>query len=338
MPSRLTIAVPGDYVLARDACSYGYFLLAPNHWDPAAQTFSRVLGLESGPAVVVLSQPISRRSGGGDKRLSSRGRQGSDRLPIALFRGVPLRATFDRTLTRAEQGQARGQITRMLRLDESEAEIRAFHRVDPRWRRLGRGRFMRSPTLFEDVLKTVTSCNVQWPGTVTMNARLCEVCGKGGAFPSAGRLARTRPGTLRGRCRVGYRDTRIVALAKLFSSGRVDPAWFEDPSTPGDEIHAALLDLPGIGPYAAANIMQLLGRYDRLPLDTESLRHGRSVLGFAGPDRRVMKAVADHFAPFGRHAFRSYWLELWAHYEGKQGPSWTWCRETTATAFTASRL
>jgi hypothetical protein len=43
-----------------------------------------------------------------------------------------------------------------------------------------------------------------------------------------------------------------------------------------------LIALPGVGPYAAANIMQLLGRYHRLPLDTESVAHGRNVLGLKG--------------------------------------------------------
>jgi len=39
-------------VLARDACSYGYFLLAPNHWEADTQTFSRVLELDEGFARV----------------------------------------------------------------------------------------------------------------------------------------------------------------------------------------------------------------------------------------------------------------------------------------------
>jgi hypothetical protein len=45
-----------------------------------------------------------------------------------------------------------------------------------------------------------------------------------------------------------------------------------------------------------------------------------------------------HFEPFGRHAFRSYWFELWEFYESRKGPSWTWERETTGTSFTAAQL
>src|SRR5690606_4879473 len=127
-------------------------------------------------------------------------------------------------------------------------------------------------------------------------------------------------------------------LARLFASGTLDPDWFENPATPDQTLFARLLELPGIGPYAAANIMQLLGRYHRLPLDTESLRHGRNILNYTGSDPHVMKSLHNHSAPFGRHAFRSYWFELWNFYESRRGPSHTWDRHTTGQSFTASRL
>lgn len=326
MATRLSIAAPEDFVLARDCCSYGYFLLHPNHWDPRTRVLSRVLLLEDGPARIRIAQE------GDDGAAAWR-----------ALRGRGLVAGVERTLSRREREEARGQIARMLRLDEDAAHVREFHRLDPRWKRSGRGRLFRSPTMFEDVIKTVTSCNVQWPSTVTMNRRLCEVVGEGGAFPSAGRLARTRPQTLRARCRTGYRDARIVELGRLFSprgrrAAEMDPAWFEDPGTSDEDVRRALLALPGIGPYAAANIMQLLGRYAHLPLDTESVRHGRTVLGLEGTDTQVMRRVGAHFEGFGPHKFRSYWFELWSFYEAKRGRADTWDRETTGATFTASQL
>lgn len=326
MPSRLKIAVPEDFVLARDCCSYGYFLLHPNHWDPRTRVFSRVLMLADGPATVRIVQD-------GDDGVA----------PWKSLRGRGLLANLDRALSRPERAEVARQITRMLRLDEPASSVAEFHRLDPRWKRSGRGRLFRSPTMFEDVIKTVTSCNVQWPSTITMNRRLCEVVGDGGGFPSPARIARTRVQTLRARCRTGYRDARIVELGRLFSPrGRrppeLDPAWFEDPGTSDDDVRRALLALPGIGPYAAANIMQLLGRYAHLPLDSESVRHGRAVLGLDGTDAAVMKRVGAHFEGFGAHKFRSYWFELWEFYEARRGRSDTWDRETTGTTFTASQL
>lgn len=330
MPSRLAPPVPDDFVLARDACSYGYFLLRPNHWDPKRRVLSRVLHLSGGPATL---------------RISQEGDPDADGAPAAWpqVAGNQLRISVDRTLARGERAEAIAQVTRMLRLDEPASTLAAFHTLDPRWAATGRGRLFRSPTMFEDVIKTVTSCNVQWPSTITMNRRLCEVVGVGGAFPTAAKLARTRPATLRARCRCGYRDQRIVDLARLFAPRgkrppEADAAWFEDPGTSDEAVWEALLALPGIGPYAAANILQLLGRFGRLPLDTESVRHGRSVLGFEGSHKAVMKRVGEHFEPFGGHKFRSYWFELWAFYEAKRGRADSWDRETVGATFTASQL
>ncbi len=313
--SVLKIHPPADFELARDVCSYGYFVLMPNAWDVSGQRLFRVLEFDEKPSACVIDQCEDGK----------------------------LRVRFDRRLDRAQQSQARVQISRMLCLEMARDDIRAFHRVDPRWKKSGRGRLFRSPTLFEDVIKTVTSCNVTWPGTVNMNRRLCEVCGRKSAsgaysFPSAKKLARTRLGTLRGRCRVGYRDQRIIDLAKLFVSGHVDEAWLTDPSVSDDEVFKFLISLPGIGPYASGNIMQLLGRYSRLAIDTETIRHGKAVLGMVGTDGQIIKALHAHYEPFGEHKFRSYWFELWAHYESKAGPAHLWERELVSKAFTAANL
>jgi len=247
----------------------------------------------------------------------------------------------------------------MLDLGVDEEGVRAFHRIDPRWRGRGRCRLFRSPTLFEDVIKTVTSCNVAWPSTMRMNERLCAVLGEpvgraetvralgvaGRAFPRASRLGRTREGTLRSRCGVGYRDRRIVALSKGFArgsfdtkKGRVSVGAVADAARGYDEVFGELLSLPGIGPYAAANVMQLMGRYERVPIDTETVRHGRVVLGMEGTGGELKKRLEKHYAAYGAQAFRSYWFELWAFYESKRGPAETWERETTGRTFTAAAL
>ena len=313
--SVLTIKAPKDFNLPRDVCSYGYFVLLPNHWDVANQSLSRVLEFESAPSACIIDQRPDNS----------------------------LRVRFDRKLDRAEQQTARQKITRMLSLDTDASEIRDFHRTDTRWKKSGRARLFRSPTLFEDVIKTVTSCNVAWPSTVNMNRRLCEVCGRKSAsgahaFPTAAKIARTRAGTLRGRCRVGYRDQRIIDLAKLFVKGHIDEAWLSDPATDDDDVFKFLTSLPGIGPYAAGNIMQLLGRYSRLAIDTETIRHAKKVLGYEGTDTQLTKVIREHYEPFGNHKFRSYWFELWQFYESKAGPSHTWEREKVSTTFTAANL
>ncbi len=301
-----SIKTPADYHLPRDVCSYGYFLLAPNRWDPSSRTLTRPFDLPGGLATLTIGQPA---------------------------RGKPLRIESDRRLLARDRAGAEPLIRRMLQLDDGG--VKDFHLADPRWRRSGRGRLFRSPTFFEDLIKTVTSCNVAWPSTVRMNQRLCEAIDP--AFPSAQRLARVRPATLRARCGVGYRDARMVQLGRLVASGEADPAWFEDPVNSDEQVFEALLALPGLGPYSAGNVMQLLGRYSRLAIDTETVRHARETLGMEGETRRIEKRLEAHYEPFGAHRFRSYWFELWAWYESKRGPAWTWEREKVGASFTAAK-
>jgi hypothetical protein len=112
----------------------------------------------------------------------------------------------------------------------------------------------------------------------------------------------------------------------------------EDPAAPDADLFEALLELPGIGPYAAGNIMQLAGRYGRLALDSESVRHGREALKMRGPPASVLRRLALRYKAFGPDAFRAYWFDLWADYERRHGPAWTWERDSTGLLFTASKL
>ncbi len=325
MGSRFAIDVPRDYVFARDLCSYGYFLLAPNRWNPAQRTLTRPLDLERGVAVLTIAQPAE-------------GAAGDGRRSILKAAGKPLAIETDRALSRREKTQATRLLSRMLSLEDEG--VGEFHTLDPRWAPkgpgLGRARLSRSPTFFEDVVKTVTSCNVTWPGTVGMNRRLCEVVNP--AFPAPAQLARMRPATLRARCGVGYRDARLVELARMATRGELDESWFTDPANDDATVYKALLQLPGVGPYAAGNIMQLLGRFSRLAIDTESVRHGRDVLGVTGTDRAIQKRLEQRYEPFGAHRFRAYWLELWTWYEQRRGPAWTWDPGEVGASFTAAKF
>jgi endonuclease III len=58
-------------------------------------------------------------------------------------------------------------------------------------------------------------------------------------------------------------------LAKLEGPGRLG-------SPP--ELLKAILAMPGLGPYAAANVMQCLGEYDVVAADSETARHLREVM------------------------------------------------------------
>lgn len=310
MPSRLTLRVPADFELFKAVCSYGHFLLAPNHWDRDRQRFAVPLRDAKGRVVRVAITQTSV--------------------------GRPLAIRCDRTLERPDHAAVKAQIIRMLRTDDDMADWYKKHRVA---KRRGFGRLFRSPTLFEDMIKTITSCNVAWAGTILMNKLLVEHVGQG-AFPTPEQVADFGEERLKSRCKVGYRAGRIALLARQIVEGEVDLHWFERPERTSDETHAALLKLHGIGPYAAANINMLIGFYDRLAIDTETYRHFCLIQKIDRPDnpKTLHDPIETYYGKWAPYDFIAYWFELWRDYESRFGPSHRWDREKDAKQFTAAAL
>lgn len=303
--------VPDDLDLKRAVCSYGYFLLAPNRWDPVAVSLATAVRADGLVAALVIRQPDGC--------------------------GGPLRVRCQQTLPRPAQTAVRRAVTRMLRLD---ADLDGWRRCCPAAaRRRGFGRLFRSATLFEDLVKTITGCNVTWRNTIGMNRRLVEHVGQG-AFPSPAQVAALTPSRLKQRCRVGYRAERIIKLARAVQRGVLDPAWYEAPNRTTQELREALLAIDGFGPYATANALQLLGHYDHLPIDTETYRHYCHITGAPRPGNikqldPLIHARYDRYRPY---QFLAYWFELWRDYERRYGDAWTWDPQTTGANFTAAVL
>ena len=281
MPSTLTLPLPHAFDLTAAVCSYGFYVLAPNNWDAATCT---------------LRCPL---------------RGDGDRIVTVTVRthGDCLRVRCDTTLAAAERPMIRGQVARMLRLDEDFTGWFTRHR-QARRRRFAR--LFRSPTLFEDIVKTFTCCNVTWKNTLTMNRLLCEHHG-GGAFPTPPELAKVSEATLKRTCKVGYRAGRIVKLARDFADGRLHDGMFEDPSLTTGELFDRLRRVHGVGPYAAGNLCQLLGRYDRLAIDSETYRHFCQVERIDRPKNpaTLHDRIEARYAPYEPYQFLAYWYELW---------------------------
>ena len=190
--ARFSIPAPPDFQLPRDANSYGYVVLAPNRWSVEEQALYRAMDLPGGPALVRLAQP-------GFSGFARPVKPAPPRLIVHA----------SRALTPIDRAEIRRQATRMLRLDFTRRDAARFHRLDARWQASGRARLFRSPSFFEDTIKTVTSCNVAWPSTVNMNERLCAVLGKPvpghrgwRTFPATGATVGTGPPLVNpwGRC------------------------------------------------------------------------------------------------------------------------------------------
>jgi 3-methyladenine DNA glycosylase/8-oxoguanine DNA glycosylase len=212
-------------------------------------------------------------------------------------------------------------VRHVLHMDEDLSPFYALaaNDADLSWVTRGAGRMIRSPTVFEEVVRIVCTTNCSWALTTRMITTLVRRLGdaapgapsdgwRGRAFPTAEAMAAASPRFYRDVVRAGYRGPYLRSLARSVASGALDlealgRATVEEVSD--DEVEARLLALPGVGPYAAAHIMLLLGRYSRLILDswtrpTYARLRGRRKLV---PDASIVR----RFRPYGRFAGLAFW-------------------------------
>jgi 3-methyladenine DNA glycosylase/8-oxoguanine DNA glycosylase len=207
-----------------------------------------------------------------------------------------------------------GQLRHMFRLDDDLSHFYAVARDDPQlaWAAAGAGRMLRSPTVFEDVVKTICTTNCAWGGTVRMVTALVEhlgvaAPGGGRTFPRPAAMVEAGEAFYRDVARAGYRGAYLRALAEDVASGGLDLEQLNDPELPVEEVEGRLLALPGVGPYAAAHVMLTsLGRYSRLVLDSWTRPTYATLIGRKASD----KTIARTFRRYGDFAGLAFWLLL----------------------------
>ena len=214
-------------------------------------------------------------------------------------------------------------LRRMLNLDEDLGPLYAVAADDPdlAWITTGAGRMFRSPTVFEDVVKTICTTNCTWSATTRMVHAIVEHLGEraagadphgpwGRAFPTPLAMAEAGESFYKDVARAGYRGAYLLQLARSVAGGELDLEAFATASTedlPDEELEERLLALPGVGPYAAAHIMMTIGRYHRLILDswtrpTYAKKVRRAKVSDAAIERR--------FRRYGPYAGLAFWLYL----------------------------
>ena len=222
--------------------------------------------------------------------------QGNDLVPEA-----------ERALRRGELVDLEDIIYRMFRLDEDFSPFYAMVANDPQlaWVRTGAGRMMCSPTVFEDVVKTICTTNCAWSGTERMVGALASGLG-GGAFPEPGEMAKAPLSFYTDVARAGYRGPYLRDLAKAVDGGKLDLEILRrQGGLSDDEVEKRLLAINGVGPYACAHIMMLLGRYRRLVLDSWTRP---TYLRFAGKRRSKDSSIERSFKRYGDFAGLAFWL------------------------------
>jgi 3-methyladenine DNA glycosylase/8-oxoguanine DNA glycosylase len=233
--------------------------------------------------------------------------------------GVSVEA--DALLTDTEQAGLSRDARWMLGLDQDLSAFYTLARSEPKLAQVeaaAQGRVLRSPTLFEDTVKTILTTNTAWSGTKRMVKSLVSQFGTPlpgdparRAFPSPQQLATTDEGTLRDETRLGYRAPHVLALARAITSGDLDLEAYKSSDLPTPQLRKELLSIKGVGPYAAANLLMILGRYDFVPVDSWALKvvshewYGGEPIGPA--------EVEASFAHWGPWKGLAYWFWDWSY-------------------------
>jgi N-glycosylase/DNA lyase len=290
--------VPVPFDLERVVHSHGWYDLAPWSWDPERRILTRPLLLTTGRVVQV-------------------------EVTEAGHAELALRVTARGRVAAGEAAEARRLVRASLALDEDLEPFRARARQiegsdGPRPVQIaldrGLGRLLRSPTVFEDAVKTLCTTNCSWGLTRSMVTRLVEDLGEqgpaGSAFPSARAMASRSERFFRDHLRVGYRAPYFRALARSVASCELDIEGWRDPSIPTADLERRIRALLGFGPYATEHLMRLLGRHEGLALDSWTRRKVAELRGRRRPPSDA--TIEKWFRPWGEWAGLAMWLEATA--------------------------
>ncbi|HET9910966.1 MAG TPA: hypothetical protein VFQ13_03700 [Anaerolineales bacterium] len=236
-------------------------------------------------------------------------------------------------LAKTERREVAESVTWMFGLDMDFSAFYAAARGEPKLthaKKLARGRVLRSPTLFEDVTKTILTTNTLWGATRNMTSKLVNELGEPlnvGArssrpvveapvkksFPTPEAIATSSPDFLKEKIRVGYRAPAIHELAVRVASGVFDLEALKTSELPTLELRKELLTINGVGPYAAANLLLILGRSDFIPVDSWALKlvsyewyRGKPI---------TAREVEKRFEKWGEFKGLAFWFWDWKYNE-----------------------
>jgi len=289
---KLTLPARQPFNFHNTIRSHGWYQMAPFHYDEEAGLLKYVIRLETGK---VLECQIREAPGGVSVETTGR-------------------------LTKTDSGELIEAVTWMLGLEMNFSTFYATARKEPKLahaEKQARGRVLRSSTFFEDVVKTILTTNTLWAATKRMNLNLIATFGEPlpetdkKAFPAPASIAASSPEVLKEAVRVGYRAPSIHELAVRVANRELDIESFKTSNLPTLDLRKELLKIKGIGPYAAANLLMILGHSDFIPIDSWALKMV-SYEWYAG-EPVTPAQVEERFEKWGEFKGLAYWFWDWKY-------------------------
>ena len=245
---QLSIATPRSFNFKRTMISHGWSELLPFEFDRDNWTLTRVIDLGNTTPVLVKISGTKR-----ELRINTTAR---------LNKGATEKIVRD--------------VRHMFRLDD---DMSSFYRTmsgDPEFSWIadqGAGRMLRSPTVFEDLVKMICTTNCSWALTEKMVTGLVESLGRESkdgrrTFPTPEAMALMPLKFYVNEVRAGYRAAYLKELADRVAGGELNVGEWLTSDLPTPELIKQMKSVKGVGDYAAENLLKLVGRYDGLALDS----------------------------------------------------------------------
>jgi len=244
----IKIPAPPNFNFKRTIISHGWYGLLPFTLNSEKWELSRVIDVGPKPPVTV----------------------------VMSGRKNHVRVITSRTLNKGETARVIHDARHILRLDDDLQPFYLATGTDPEFAWIsvqGAGRMLRSPTVFEDLVKMLCTTNCSWALTQKMVTGLVENLGRESedgrrSFPTAEAMADMPLKFYVDEVRAGYRAPYLKELAGRVASGELNvEEWLTSP-VPTAELIKQIKGVKGAGDYAAENLLKLLGRYDGLALDS----------------------------------------------------------------------
>lgn len=291
LPSQImeiTIPTPREFSFKRTVISHGWCELLPFQIDQEKWQLTRTLDLEDAKPVTITISATKRA------------------VAIKAFRRLSQTATKKMV----------ADVRHMLRLDDNFTDFYRLMTADNDFNWIptqGAGRLLRSPTVFEDLVKMICTTNCSWSLTKKMVTGLVENLGRESSngqrtFPTPEAMALMPLKFYVNEVRAGYRSEYLKLLADRVASGALDvEAWLTSPLSTAD-LTKEMRGVKGVGPYAAENVLKLLGRYDGLALDSWTRAKFVSVRN--NGRKTTDKKIARYYSRFKEWRGLAFWCDM----------------------------
>jgi len=284
----LKIPTPKTFSFRRTVRSHGWYALPPFEFEESTWTLLRVLDVGQ-------TKPVT--------------------VKITATRGGILIKPSRRVSKKAADKIVR-DVRHMFRLDDDMTDFYQAMTAEPEFAWIateGAGRLLRSPTVFEDLVKMICTTNCSWALTEKMVQGLVNELGQESddgrkAFPRAEALAQKPEKFFRDKIRAGYRAPYLKELANRVASGELNPESWLSSDLPVAELLKEMKGVKGVGNYAAENLLKLIGRYDGLALDSWT----RAQFYKSRNNGRVAhdKKIAKFYARFNSWRGLALWCDM----------------------------